>query len=61
MRIEPKSEWLTHVDDKERVYLPAALIRYIAWKPGTLVRVRVDDSRIVTERVELKTKRGKQP
>ncbi len=51
--IRPKNEWLTHVDERERIYVPAPIIRHLEWPPGALVQVVASGEAITIRRVTL--------
>ncbi len=57
--IQPKSEWLTHVDERERIYVPAPIVRHLQWPPGALVQVIASEHAITILRVTLNMTLGK--
>lgn len=52
-QLPPKHEWLTHVDDHQRVYVPSQVVRAAEWAVGALVRISVKEGRVTIERVSL--------
>ncbi len=52
-QLPPKYEWLTHVDDHQRIYVPSQVVRAAEWTVGELVRISVKEGQVMIERVSL--------
>lgn len=53
--VAPRTEWLAHVDERERIYIPAPVVRALGWPKGALFLATVVEGKLRVERAQLQT------
>ena len=51
--VAPRTEWLAHVDERERIYIPAPVVRALGWPKGALFLATVVGGELRVERAKL--------